>query len=158
MKRITICFLWVMSLIISCKDKKAPGGYENNLGIKPAVIAQIDTANYTKISWEDTAKNFGIVKEGENVFLKYKFTNSGNKPLFISGVYPACGCTVVDFSQNAIMPGKGGEVTANFNSMGHPGFIHKTITVVSNSSNRVRQILLLNGEVMDSLKYSKYKK
>ena len=150
-------FFLGINFISACNDKKPAGAYENNLGIKPGVIAQIDTANYTKISWEDTAKNFGMVKEGLNVLITYKFKNAGTKPLFLSEVHPSCGCTVTDYPQNAILPGQGGEVIATFSSSGHPGLVHKTITVISNSSNRVKQVLLLDGEVTDSLKNSKHK-
>ena len=126
--------------------------YKNNLGIKPGVIAQIDTANYTTIEWEDTVRNFGIIREGDKVFIKFSFKNTGSKALFLTTVQPSCGCTVADFSRNAVLPGKGGEVIANFNSKDHPGYIHKTIMVTTNTSNRVNHLLSFIGQVKDSLK------
>lgn len=125
--------------------------YENDFGIKPSVAAQIDTINYTTIKWEDTVQNFGTIKEGDSVFLKFRFKNSGDKVLFVSAVQPSCGCTIVDYPQEAIMPGKGGEIIATFNSKYHPGYIHKTIMVTTNTSNRIKQILSFIGEVKDSL-------
>jgi len=125
--------------------------YENRLGIKPSVIAQIDTANYTTIEWEDSIRNFGIVNEGDSVFIKFRFKNTGNKALFLSAVRPSCGCTVVDFPKNAILPGKGGQVTATFTTRDHPGYIHKTIMATTNTSNSTNHILSFIGQVKDSL-------
>ena len=50
--------------------------YKNDLGVNPGSIAQMDTANYTTIEWEDTLRNFGIVKEGDSVFIKFKFNSN----------------------------------------------------------------------------------
>ena len=125
--------------------------YENNLGIKPGVVAQIDTANYTTIEWEDTVRNFGIIKEGDSVLLRFGFKNTGDKALFLTTVQPSCGCTVVDFPQYAILPGKGGEIIATFNSRYHPGYIHKTIMVTTNTSNKIKHLLSFIGQVKDSL-------
>jgi len=125
--------------------------YENNLGIKPGVIAQLDTANYTKITWEDTVSNFGIIREGDSVILKFRFKNTGNKLLFLTDVQPFCGCTAVDYPRNAIQPGMGGAITATFNSMNRRGFIHKTIGVTANTVNRINHLLSFSGEVKDSL-------
>src|SRR5258705_5740529 len=105
--------------------------YKNDLGIKPGVIAQIDTANYTTIEWEDTVRNFGTAKEGDSVFIKFRFKNTGNKALFLATVRPSCGCTVADFPKNAILPGTGGEATATFTTRGHSGYIHTTIMVIT---------------------------
>lgn len=59
MNKVSICIIAWMIIISSCKNKTANN--ENNPGIKPGVIAQLDTANYTKITWEDTVSNFGII-------------------------------------------------------------------------------------------------
>jgi hypothetical protein len=70
--------------------------------------------NFTTVKWNDTAINFGTVTRGEKVHIKYICTNTGNKPLFIYYVRPGCGCTVADYTKAAIMPGKTGEVNAEF--------------------------------------------
>ena len=144
-----ITYLIVVTFFINaCHNTVNP--YENNLGIKPGVIAQIDTANYTRIEWEDTVRNFEEVKEGDSVFIKFRFKNTGDKILFITSVQPSCGCIVADYPQNAIQPGNGGEVTAAFYSRYHSGYIHKTITVITNTSNGINHLLSFAGQVKSS--------
>ncbi|MES1216090.1 MAG: DUF1573 domain-containing protein [Bacteroidota bacterium] len=141
---------FVFILFYSCGNKKI-NTYENSLGVVPGHLAQIDTMNYTVINFADSVKDFGTVKSGEPVILKYRFKNAGKTALFISNVQPACGCTVADYPRNPILPDEEGIITATFNTKNHPGFIHKTITVTSNTSNGIKHVLLLTGQVKDSL-------
>ncbi len=138
-------FLLTGLLTISCQPKV--NTYENDLGIAPSVVAQIDTANYTRIQWLDTLVNFGNVAEGDSVLVKFRFRNDGKTALFITEVLPSCGCTVADYPREPILPGKSGELSATFNSLGHPGFISKTVTVTTNTSNGINHVLTFFGEV-----------
>jgi hypothetical protein len=147
--RIVSIFL-VVILLFSCQNNTEVNPYANNLGVPPAVVAQLDTPNYTRIAWQDTVQDFGTIKQGESVTIKYAFTNTGDKPLFISEVQPSCGCTVTDYPRDIIMPGKGGELKATFNSFGVNGFMHKTIQVTTNTSNGIIHVLKLSGQVTDS--------
>ena len=140
-----ICLFGATIIFAACKSK--PLTYENDLGLAPSLIAQIDTANYSKIHWIDSVKDFGNIKEGERILIKFRFENSGDKPLFLSEVYPACGCTVAEYPKNAIMPGDGGELTAAFDSHNIYGFVHKTIRVTSNSSNGIHHVLKFSGQI-----------
>ena len=149
MRILNISLLLLFGLFAACHNRV--NTYENNLGIEPSVIAQIDTPNYTTIKWEDTLQNFGMAKAGDSIFVNFRFKNTGNKALFISEVYPSCGCTVADYPRQAIMPGESGELKATFNSHGIKGFVHKDITVTTNTSNKLKQLLLFTGEVRDSL-------
>jgi hypothetical protein len=130
----------------ACKNKV--NSYENKLGIRPASLAEIDTANYTKIQWEDTIKNFGSINEGNSVLIKFKFKNTGKTVLYILATLPSCGCTVTDYPTNAILPGDEGFVTATFNSLGHPGNVTKYIMVKTNTINKITQQLEFSGEVI----------
>ena len=111
---------------------------------------ELDSANYTTIKWIDTLQNFGTVDKGEKVKITFKFENDGSKPLFITNVSPSCGCTVADYTKDAILPGKEGAVTGEFDSNhGSAGHIHKSIMVTSNSKNKPRSVLIFEGEVKD---------
>lgn len=108
-----------------------------------------DSANFTTVQWVDTAVNFGTVTKGEKVHIKYTCKNTGDKPLFIYYVRPGCGCTVADYTKAAIMPGKTGEVDAEFDSNhGSVGEVHKSINVQTNTFNASPR-LTFTGTVND---------
>ena len=149
MKRLTIITILLSTIFFeACRNKV--NSYENNLGVSPASLAEIDTANYTKIEWEDTIKNFGSINEGDSVLMKFKFKNIGKTLLYILSTLPSCGCTVTDYPKNAILPGGEGFVTATFNSSGHPGIVTKYLMVKTNTRNKTTQQLQFSGEVMEN--------
>ena len=145
-----ISFFGVGMILLACQDNKEKNPYSNNLNIPPAVVAQLDTPNYTKIAWLDSVQDFGTIKDGESVTIRYEFKNTGNKPLFISDVKPSCGCMVTDYPRDIIMPGKSGELKATFKSFGVHGMMHKTILVTTNTSNSIFHELKFSGLVTDS--------
>ncbi|MEO7394753.1 MAG: DUF1573 domain-containing protein [Chitinophagaceae bacterium] len=138
-----ICFI----LYAACKNNV--NTYENTLGINPATLAGIDTANYTKIQWKDTIKNLNKIKEGDTVSINFKFKNTGNKALFILETIPSCGCTVADYPRGAILPGDQDVITAIFYSQGQPGKLRKSIMVKTNTINKIFQKLEISGEVFN---------
>lgn len=139
----------VACILYSCNsENRTPvSPYANDLGIKPATVAQIDTAHYTTIEWIDSVKSFGAIKYGDSILIKFRFRNTGSHPLFLSAVRPSCGCTVPDYPVEAIMPGGENELTANFHSIGQADTIHKTILVTSNTSNGVTHLLKIEGRI-----------
>lgn len=144
-------FLFITACIIavfSCNH--AVKTYQNNLGISPAELAQMDFVNYSQIEWGDTVFNIGKIRKGDSAIIKFRFRNTGEKALFIINVRPSCGCTVADYPKNSIMPGMGGEVKVKFDSRSQYGFIQKTIAVISNTSNAQIHTLKFWGEVTDS--------
>jgi Protein of unknown function (DUF1573) len=128
-----IAIITLALLAEACKTKKDP--YVNDLGIQPGVIAQLDTLNYTSILFEDSVKDLGTVTTGDTVNIHFNFTNSGDKPLFISSVTPGCGCTIVDYPKGLIAEGEKGVIAAKLNTGTLEGFFHKTIGIVTNTRN-----------------------
>lgn len=112
-------------------------------------LHQLDSANYTTIQWIDSVKDFGIVPQGEKVKIVFHFLNSGNKPLYLADVKPSCGCTLADYTKSAVLPGKQGEVTAEYDSNhGQPNqMIHKTVVVTCNAKNKTSSVLVFTGKV-----------
>jgi uncharacterized protein DUF1573 len=135
------CFVF-----FACTNNKNP--YTNTLGIEPSVIAEIDTAHYTLIKWQDSIFNFGTLKMNDSVHLKYIFQNVGKTPLFITQARPSCGCTVTNFPKEPIMPGKSGAITATMQSGFHTGEINKSIFVKSNTKNHTSSILIIRGVIL----------
>jgi hypothetical protein len=145
-----VFYLIIIASIFIHSCNNTVNSYKNDLGINPATIAQMDTVNYTTIEWEDTLSNFGTVKEGDSVFVKFRFKNSGDKALFVSAVHSSCGCAAVSYSQDAVLPGKKGEVTARFKNKYQPGPVHQTIIVTTNTVNKINHVLSFIGQVADS--------
>ncbi len=128
------------------------GNNTPNVVVQAGVINQGhqgDTANFTTIHWIDSVKDFGVVPFGEKVKIVFHFLNSGNKPLYISNVRPGCGCTLADFTKNAVLPGQQGNVTAEYDSNhGAPGQeVHKTVTVTCNARNETMSTLVFTGNI-----------
>lgn len=90
--------------------------------------------------------DFGKVAEGEKVQALFKFTNTGKSPLIISNVETSCGCTVSEYSKEAIAPGKQGWIKATYDSYGRPGSFQKTITVHANTFPNTTKLLII-GDV-----------
>ncbi|HTN35837.1 MAG TPA: DUF1573 domain-containing protein [Arachidicoccus sp.] len=138
--------LWMGLISLTCLVACANGGAPKNPAA-PANAAS-DTANYTRIHWVDSLKDFGSIPFGQKVKIVYAFENAGNKPLYITSVRPTCGCTVADYTHTAVLPGKSGNITAEFDSNhGVPGDIRKSIVVSSNTINDRNYVLAFTGTV-----------
>ena len=87
----------------------------------------------TTVQWIDSVRNYGKIIEGQKLAVSFRFKNTGDKPLVIESVQPACGCTVADYPKQPLKPGEEGEITGEFNSEGREGQQHKQITVTTNT-------------------------
>ncbi len=113
-----------------------------------ATRAATDTAKYTTIKWLDSSKNIGTLNFGEQAEIKFRFKNTGNKPLFVISAAPGCGCTVADYPKKPISPGEEGEITAGFDSKkGSIGAFSKNIIVTTNTKGSTNTNLNFNGEI-----------
>lgn len=108
-----------------------------------------DSANFTTIKWQDSVIDFGTKKMGEIVNITFTCTNTGNKLLYLFDVRPGCGCTLVDYTKQPIAPGDQGKIEAKFDTnKSHPGIIHKTVYVYSNTLNNTMPYLHFSGTVV----------
>jgi hypothetical protein len=126
--------------LVSCSDNDAKLDAQ-------AKKATSDTLNYTTIQWLDTLINFGTVKQGEKVTVKFRCLNTGKKPLMLTYVRPGCGCTVAEYTKEAILPGKEGYVMANFDSKKFCDVVNKTIMAASNTTNDKDRNLKFTGTI-----------
>jgi hypothetical protein len=95
----------------------------------------------TTVQWIDSVRNFGKIIEGQKLAISFRFKNTGDKPLVIESVQPACGCTVADYPRQPLKPGEEGEITGEFNSEGREGQQHKEITVTTNTRAHTQQLI-----------------
>jgi hypothetical protein len=128
-------FIFLVPLVIfaSCGSSDAPQDVES--------LRQEGSKNLTSIQWIDSVRNFGNITEGQKLALSFRFKNTGDKPLVIQSVEPACGCTVADYPKQPLKPGEEGEITGEFNSDGRVGQQHKEITVTTNTAERTQNVI-----------------
>lgn len=134
------------AILISCKDsdKKTE---ENPVAVKssdatPSTDAQQASTTIesqpvvenTTVEWLDgSEKDFGKMNEGETLDVAFRFKNTGSKPLVITNVSAACGCTVPEQPKEPIAPGATGTIKASFNSSGKVGNNTKQVYVNANT-------------------------
>jgi hypothetical protein len=150
MKKILIV-LAAAIIIASCKeaDKKVEATTSNTAPTTNEAVSTanatntatapqqntVDPATLTTIQWLDsTDKDFGKIKEGENLDVSFRFKNTGTKPLVISRVWAQCGCTVPETPQKPFAPGETGVIKASFNSTNKPGTNSKQVYMNANTN------------------------
>ena len=100
------------------------------------------------ISFEKETHDFGKIQESDGkVEYKFEFTNTGSSPLIITNVKASCGCTSPTWTQQPIMPGTKGFVSAVFDPVRRPGSFNKSIIVETNTE-KSRIVLRIMGEVI----------
>ena len=112
------------------------------LGIAVAVIAST-----TSIEWKKTSLDLGVVKKGETKELTFEFTNNGDQAVRILEAKGSCGCTVVDYNKDEILPGESATIAANFKSS-KVGMFKKTVRVKTTASDDYTT-LHFSGEVIE---------
>jgi len=98
----------------------------------------------------------GTVMEGRDSVVKaaFKITNSGSKPLQITNVRPACGCTVVKYD-SIIAPGKTGVIEPVVNLKGmRNGYMSRTVTVTSNAAGNPSVTLTIEATITPAIEIS----
>lgn len=101
-----------------------------------------------KISFKALEYDFGDIKEdGGKVHTTFAFTNLGQQPLMIKDVQSSCGCTTPSYPKSPILPGKTGEIKAEFDPINRPGRFVKSITLITNASKEP-VILIIKGNVI----------
>lgn len=101
------------------------------------------------IAFSEKLYDFGVIAQGDVVEYTFKFENTGTTPLKILSARGSCGCTVPKYSKEPIAPGEKGEVFVRFNSAGKSGMQNKTVTLVTNTTDKTKKqvVLTLRGRV-----------
>lgn len=110
-----------------------------------AQSAQAITSNkslmpYSEFKWLTSESiNLGKIEKGKPVKTTFEFINTGNAPLIISSVKAQCGCTGVEYSQQAIAPNEKGFVKVTYNAA-NIGTFEKSITLSANTTDKEVQL------------------
>jgi hypothetical protein len=92
------------------------------------------SAQKATITFSEKEFDFGTIKEDTAIIThEFRFVNQGKVPLILNDVKSSCGCTVVEWSKEPILPKKSGIIKASFNPGKQAGSIYKTIQVISNA-------------------------
>ncbi|MBR9921132.1 MAG: DUF1573 domain-containing protein [Bacteroidetes bacterium] len=141
MKQYFLLFLAAASLLQACggdsgkqvEEVQTDGKISSIIRNPVSADGIKDTVNVAKISFEETAYDFGQVDEGEVVTKSFSFVNTGKIPLIISDARSTCGCTVPTWPQGAIPPGEGGTIEVKFNTQGKQNQQKKPVTITANT-------------------------
>jgi hypothetical protein len=107
-----------------------------------------DSTKFTNIKWIDSLKDIGVVEAGKKTEIKFRFKNTGTKPLFIISAQPGCGCTVADYPKEAIAPNGEGTITAAYNvNAGTTGEFRKNIHVTTNTNGSTSHYVFFYGSI-----------
>lgn len=120
-----------------------------------ALVAEADTgadaaANQPQAVVEEPVYDAGKVTKGEEVSYDFVIRNTGDAPLKIEEVRPACGCTVADYDET-IAPGASGKIHAVVDTTDFTGGISKGMTVITNDPANPRLVLTVKADVSPSV-------
>lgn len=160
-KNITLSFAFLFVVLTSCKKEVSVANDESTVvDTSKSNIERIieerqkqkaekkipADGKYPVITFKETEFDFGDIKQGDKVEHTFEFTNTGETDLLISTARASCGCTVPEFTEEAVKPGKSGKIKVTFNSAGKKGPTTKTITVVCNTANE-NEILTIKTNI-----------
>ncbi len=149
--------LILLIAFLSCRQEKEklPSGeekYSTEIIENPASASgSSDEKKIPEFSFVETRHHFGAIMQGEKVSYVFKFKNTGNADLVIASVQASCGCTVPEYSKEAVKPGGEGHVKVTYDSAGKHGMESKTVTVVANTVPATK-VLTISAEIISEQK------
>lgn len=99
------------------------------------------------IKFDKMVHDYGTIYQGGDGNCTFTFTNTGKQPLVLSSVRSSCGCTVPNWPQEPILPGKSNTIKVTYDS-NRLGQINKQVTVQSNASEPT-MVLNIKGTVIE---------
>lgn len=113
-------------------------------------IAYVSAQGKAEIKFDKHTHDFGTFSESNPVVTHvFTFENVGKTPLVIHQAMASCGCTVPEYTQEPVMPGKKGTVKITYNGTGrYPGHFKKSITLRTNAKTELVR-LYIEGEMKE---------
>lgn len=99
------------------------------------------------VHWEGTLHDFGTVKHRVPQSAEFMFTNRTSAPVVVTEAVGSCGCTVADYTKEAIAPGEQGIVRVTYNAA-QLGSFTKTVSVTLNTEASPQR-LRIQGTVVE---------
>lgn len=95
----------------------------------------------------ESVHNFGSVVQGTKVEHSFEITNTGDAPLLIKAIQPACGCTAAVVGKDTLAPNEKTEIHAAFDTTGFHGYKVKTIRIHTNDPKQSSAVVGFQGTV-----------
>ncbi len=108
--------------------------------ISVGLFLSIHCIAQSKLVFSDAKKNFGFVKQGKIIEMKYEFVNEGNQPLILSESKVECSCTEVVLPKDPIMPKQKSFVLVKFNTLTVFDRQDRIVEIQSNAVNNPQRI------------------
>jgi len=123
-----------LSLFVACDNSSEEQAQDRHV----ESIAQ----KTTSIKFESKEFDFGTITSGEHVSHRFKFKNTGSENLYINKVEASCGCTVVNYSKDAVLPDAESFIEIVFDSSNYHGLQIKNITVFANTKPEKTELVV----------------
>ena len=117
--------------------------------LTPLIFCLCASSAFAQLTWDKTEQTFNATPEDGSVVARYKFTNTGSKPIKIQSVLTSCGCTTAALAKTDYAPGESGEIDARFSFFGHTGSQYKKIMVSTSAAPGQPTTLKLNVYIQE---------
>jgi hypothetical protein len=97
------------------------------------------------IEFEQNTHDYGVIPFQDSIGTTFTYTNKGDNPLVIRYVKSSCGCTIPEWTTNAIKSNETGEIKVTYDAKG-VGFFVNTIYVFYNGKDSPKT-LIFKGQV-----------
>lgn len=119
-------------------------------GVFLAVAAATTAA--PRIQWINPDFDFGAIAEADGVARgEFRFVNTGDAPVSVTGVHTSCGCTTAQVPRDEIAPGDTAVIAVQYDPTGRPGKFEKKVSV-NFSDDIPRASLRVHGVVIGTTK------
>ncbi len=105
-----------------------------------------NSLNSGKVEWLDRQITTGNVPFGQSVTREFRVKNISSENLMILQVKSSCHCTVTEWDQNPVAPGKTGLIKVTYDSQ-KEGDFYRIVSVITNFDSMQSVPLALVGKV-----------
>lgn len=115
-------------------------------GTAQTLKAVDNSQNAGKVEWLDRQITTGNVPFGQSVSREFRVKNISSENLMILQVKSSCHCTVTEWDQSPIAPGKTGQIKVTYDSQ-KEGDFYRIVSVITNFDSMQSVPLALVGKV-----------
>lgn len=119
-----ICF----TALVNCAGEKKSNSAHNSENNQNYRLQKQDSIALTAV-FDKVNHDFGTIRRGEEVSVRFYFTNKGKQPLVVERVKTGCGCTLGIIPREPVISGQRDFVEVLFNTSGRKGMQFQEIKV-----------------------------